>query len=105
MRQLNNYIDNNFDFTKRFLKENLDLNYQIPSATYLGWINVSPLNISMKLLQHELVKNQKVAIMDGSVYGNGGHNYLRFNLGAPKSKIEDGLNRLAKAVHAIQDTQ
>ncbi|WP_203623642.1 MULTISPECIES: MalY/PatB family protein [unclassified Lacticaseibacillus] len=101
--QLSAYIDQNFAYTKQFLADELNLDYQIPAATYLGWINIAPLGLDMTTLQHEMVTQQKVAIMDGSVYGNGGHNYLRFNLGAPKSKIEDGLNRLAKAVHALKE--
>lgn len=103
LNQLSAYIDQNFAYTKQFLADELNLNYQIPAATYLGWINIEPLGIDMTALQHEMVTKQKVAIMDGSVYGDGGHNYLRFNLGAPKSKIEDGLSRLAKAVHKLKE--
>ncbi|WP_155286883.1 MalY/PatB family protein [Lacticaseibacillus zhaodongensis] len=103
LNQLSAYIDGNYAYMQKFLEDELNLKYQIPAATYLGWIDISPLGIDMRDLQHEMVTKQKVAIMDGSVYGNGGHNYLRFNLGAPRSKIEDGLNRLAKAVHALQN--
>ena len=102
LNQLSAYVDANFAYMQEFLATELNLTYTIPNATYLGWINIAPLGLEMDALQHELVTKQKVAIMDGSVYGNGGQNYLRFNLGAPKSKIEDGLNRLAKAVHALQ---
>jgi cystathionine beta-lyase len=40
--------------------------------------------------------------MDGRVYGVGGAEHLRFNLGAPRVKIADGLERLAKAVEALR---
>lgn len=96
------YIDSNFDYMKGILHDELNIDYEIPDATYLGWIDISSLNIDMELLQNELVKNEKVAIMDGRVYGNGGSNHLRMNLGAPQSKIKDGLNRLVKAVNNIK---
>jgi cystathionine beta-lyase len=100
--QLNTYLDGNFAYLKQFLADRLDLNYVIPQATYLAWIDIKPLGISMADLQHELVTHQKVAIMDGQIYGVGGMNHLRFNLGAPRSKVESGLERLARAVEALR---
>ena len=100
--ELREYIDNNFIFMRDLLKSKLQLDYQIPDATYLGWIDITGLGVSMEDLQAELVKNEKVAIMDGRVYGNGGLNHLRMNLGAPRSKVEDGLNRLVEAVNNLK---
>lgn len=100
---LRKYIDDNFLFMQNLLSSELQLDYQIPNATYLGWIDISDFGVSMEDLQDELVKNEKVAIMDGRVYGNGGDNHLRMNLGAPRSKIEDGLNRLVKAVNTLKE--
>lgn len=102
LEQLNQYLDKNFEYVKRFLNEELGLKYEIPQATYLAWIDTSPLNISMAELQENLVKKQKVAIMDGKVYGNGGAQHLRLNLGAPRSKIIDGLNRLKFAIKCFE---
>lgn len=98
LNQLNDYIDGNFVYTQKVLKKELKLDYKIPDATYLTWIDISPLNISMNELQKNLVNEQSVAIMDGRVYGNGGANHLRFNEGAPRKKIEDGLARLIKGI-------
>lgn len=103
--QLNDYLDANFEYTKKTLKEELNLNFNIPEATYLGWIDISPLGIPMADLQKNLVENQSVAIMDGRVYGNGGSHYLRFNVGAPRQKIVDGLNGLIKAVKMLKNSQ
>ena len=80
------------------MNDEVGLNYEIPQATYLSWIDISPLDIPMNELQENLIKKQKVAIMDGKVYGNGGANHLRLNLGASRSKIIDGLQRLKAAV-------
>ncbi|KRL61645.1 MalY/PatB family protein [Latilactobacillus fuchuensis] len=101
--QLNDYIDDNFKYMAAFLKKELDIDYPIPNATYLGWIDIQSLGISMADLQKELVEKQRVAIMDGQIYGYGGSNHLRYNLGAPRSKIEIGLNKLAAAVRAIKN--
>lgn len=103
LNQLCDYIDGNYAYLKKYLEEEVGLDYQIPAATYLAWIDISPLGITMPQLQDEMVHGQKVAIMDGRVYGNGGANHLRFNLGAPRSKVEEGLRRLATAVKAVRN--
>ena len=100
--QLNEYLDGNFAYLKQFLAERLDYHYEIPDATYLAWIDIKPFGVSMADLQNELVRHQKVAIMDGQIYGVGGVDHLRFNLGAPRSKVEAGLKRLTKAIEALQ---
>ncbi|MBP2058217.1 cystathionine beta-lyase [Lactobacillus colini] len=102
LNQLNEYIDDNFKLTKNLLKERLNIDYKIPDATYLSWIDISPLKIPMNVLQDNMINKQNVAIMDGQIYGNGGTNYLRFNEGAPQSKIKDGLERFIKAVEELK---
>jgi cystathionine beta-lyase len=102
LNQLNHYIDSNFSYMASFLEEQLGLHYPVPQATYLAWLDTKPLGIPMPLLQEEMVTHQKVAIMDGRVYGNGGKGYLRLNLGAPRPKIEEGLRRFAAAVKVLQ---
>lgn len=102
LNQLCDYIDGNFAYLQKFLKDELGLDYQIPAGTYLAWIDITPLGITMPALQDEMIHHQKVAIMDGRMYGNGGAHYLRFNLGAPRSKVAEGLKRLAAAVKVVQ---
>lgn len=100
--QLRTYIDGNFEYLQKFLKDKLNIDYKIPEATYLGWIDISNSGIEMDELQYEMVEHQNVAIMDGKVYGNGGANHLRFNLGASEIKIQNGLDRLYKAFAVVQ---
>lgn len=100
--QLSAYLDNNFAFMQKFLKEKLDYDYTIPDATYLGWLDITQMGVKMEPLQKALIYEQGVAIMDGRIYGQGGKNHLRFNLGAPISKIEDGLVRLERAVKSVK---
>ncbi|WP_125702247.1 MalY/PatB family protein [Lacticaseibacillus daqingensis] len=99
--QLNAYLDANFTFMTQFLATRLNYAYTVPHATYLAWLDIRPLGVDMAALQAELVDHQQVAIMDGRVYGKGGANHLRFNLGAPRTKVVDGLNRLRRAVDQL----
>lgn len=70
------------------------LNWQLPAATYLAWIDLNPLGIDEQALQQRLIHQHKVAIMPGSTYGAASRGYLRLNAGCPRSKLDDGLDRL-----------
>lgn len=74
------------------------LNWQPPAATYLAWIDLTPLGIDEQTLQHRLIHQYKVAIMPGSTYGEASRGYLRLNAGCPRSKLDDGLDRLIAAL-------
>lgn len=98
LNELNQYIDGSFQLMTDILKENPRIITYIPEATYLAWMDLSNIPLSMDELQHILVHQEKVAIMRGDTYGREGDHYLRLNLGAPREKILDGLERLLRAV-------
>lgn len=77
------------------------LNWQPPQATYLAWIDTAPLAIDDVALQQRLIQQHKVAIMPGSTYGSASRSYLRLNAGCPRSKLDDGLDRLVAALQSF----
>lgn len=102
LTEMNDYIDENIKYTREFLEDNCsNLSLVNPEATYLLWINCSELNVSMDKFQEVLINDAKVAIMDGRVYGGNGKNFLRLNVGCPKSKLQEGLNRLKMAYDIV----
>ncbi|HBC7432378.1 MalY/PatB family protein [Enterobacter bugandensis] len=98
---------------RRYLEENLlyiaqelnsafpKLNWQPPEATYLAWIDLRPLNIDDRALQKVLIEQQKVAIMPGYTYGNEGNGFVRLNAGCPRSKLEQGVQRLITGINTL----
>lgn len=100
---LNQTVDENFSELKKILAADRRIQFTVPEATYLGWINIEDLPYTMDELQQVLVKQEKVAIMKGETYGPEGQHYLRFNLGAPKEKIIDGATRLMKAIRHLEN--
>lgn len=77
------------------------LNWQPPEATYLAWIDLRPLNIDDRSLQKVLIEQQKVAIMPGYTYGDEGNGFVRLNAGCPRSKLEQGVQRLIAGINAL----
>ena len=98
LRNLNKYIDGNFQMVKQKLQDAPYISFDIPEATYLAWIELTGLPVSMDQLQSVLVHEEKVAIMRGDAYGIEGAHYLRLNLGAPREKVEEGINRLLRGI-------
>lgn len=90
----------------RYVAEQLNaafpqLNWQPPQATYLAWIDLSALGIDDKALQKVLIEQQKVAIMPGYTYGVEGNGYVRLNAGCPRSKLEQGVERLIAGIRTL----
>ena len=90
----------------RYIAEKLNstfpsLHWQPPEATYLAWIDLRPLNIDDNALQKVLIEQQKVAIMPGFTYGAEGNGFVRLNAGCPRSKLEQGVQRLIAGITTL----
>ncbi|CAM8037237.1 MalY/PatB family protein [Enterobacter hormaechei] len=99
---LRTYLEENL----RYIADELNaafptLNWQPPEATYLAWIDLSPLGIDDNTLQNVLIEQQKVAIMPGYTYGDEGKGYVRLNAGCPRSKLEQGVKRLIAGINTL----
>ena len=102
IEQLNEYIRGNMKFLEDFIKENLpDFHFHRPDATYLAWIDCRDVPFTSDEIQDALVNVGGVAIMKGETYGSNGKKYLRMNLGCPRSKLQEGLQRFKKAMDAL----
>lgn len=102
LEALRTYLDGNLHFVAHQLNHAFpSLNWQPPEATYLAWIDLRALNLDDKLLQNELIEQQKVAIMPGNVYGKEGDGFVRLNVGCPRSKLELGVERLIAGIRTL----
>jgi cysteine-S-conjugate beta-lyase len=97
--ELRQYLTANRDFIVEYIGKNLNgLRTTTPDATYLSWFDCTPLNLSDPY--HFFLKEAKVALNDGVAFGTGGRGFVRFNFGTSRSQIEEGLNRMRKAIEA-----
>ncbi|MHA0863290.1 MalY/PatB family protein [Enterobacter wuhouensis] len=96
------YLEENLHYIARELNGAFPkLNWQPPEATYLAWIDLSPLGIDDGALQKVLIEQEKVAIMPGYTYGEEGNGYVRLNAGCPRSKLEQGVTRLIAGINTL----
>ncbi len=104
--QFNAYIYDNMKLVEDFVKKELpDFQFKKPDGTYLAWIDARNVPFTSEEIQDALVNIGHVAIMKGEIYGANGKKYLRMNLGCPRSKIIEGLNRMKLAMDDLYNRQ
>ncbi|MBI9037332.1 MAG: PatB family C-S lyase [Bacteroidales bacterium] len=97
--ELLDYLKKNIDFVEDFLKNNIpEIKICRPEATYMIWLDCSDLNMDDKILKRFFIKETKIGLNDGSVFGIGGEGFQRMNIACPLSVIEQALFRLKNAL-------
>lgn len=97
------YLEQNLHYVAQELHRAFpNLGWQPPDATYLAWIDLRPLAIDEHALQKVLIEQQKVAIMPGYTYGEEGKGFVRLNAGCPRSKLEQGVQRLINGIQSLR---
>ena len=70
-------------------------------ATYLIWLDCRDLNLTQEELVNFFINKAKLALNDGSTFGDEGMGYMRMNLGCPRSVLEQALLQLKDAVDSL----
>ncbi|MBY6201911.1 pyridoxal phosphate-dependent aminotransferase [Maritalea mobilis] len=71
-------------------------------ATYLSWVDFSGTGMSREEFTTRVEKEAGIAANHGPTFGKGGETWMRFNLAAPRSVIEDAAGRLQSAFADLQ---
>ncbi len=101
--QLNVYLWENYQALKTFFKDNLpQLEVIDLEGTYLVWVNVRATGMSGNELTEKLLKEGKVFVNRGSMYGKTtGEDYIRINIAMPRSLMLEGLKRMKDVIDKI----
>jgi len=71
-------------------------------ATYLAWVDFEGTGMTREEFTQRVTETAQIAANYGPTFGKGGETFLRFNLGAPRSVIEDAVGRMQKAFADLQ---
>lgn len=98
LNELRVYLKENRDFVVDYLTENFpDARFTIPQATYLQWIDFSEYVRIGKMDKKPydfFLENAKVALGNGKIFDEDCENYVRLNFAAPRSMVQEGLQRM-----------
>ena len=72
-----------------------------PEGTFLAWLDCRALGLDPGELERLLLSKGRLVLSQGHTFGPGGEGFVRMNLGCPRSMLEDGLGRLARAVRSL----
>lgn len=102
LNQLKEYLVENLDFVRDYLKENIPKVKLIePEGTYLIWLDFREMGLSKDELEDLIVNKAKLWLDSGAVFGEDGIGYQRINIACPRATLEKALMQLKAAVDNI----
>ncbi len=96
--ELNQYLWGNYQVLCDFIGENIP-QWKVCrlEGTYLPWVDISAMGINSQELCDQLLREAKVWINPGTMYGSQtGEGYVRFNIATQRSRLKDALQRIKK---------
>ena len=92
------YLEGNIRCVKDFLTKNLPLVRLIePEGTYLLWLDFTRYGLTDDELDEIIIRHGRLWLDSGYIFGTGGSGFQRINIACPRSVLQKGLERLAKA--------
>ena len=101
LQQLNSYLEQNYTLLTGFLRKAVPGAVISPlDATYLVWIDFAFLGKDEAGLKRFMIEEASLGMNDGPMFGPGGKNHQRMNIGTTREVLSKGLEQLANAVVA-----
>ena len=102
LEELLTYLEGNLNYLMKYFEDRIpDIKPIRPEATYLIWLDCSKLGLEGKDLVDFFVNKAKVGVNPGFKFGKSGRNFVRLNIGCPRSTLEEGLRRIEEAVKSL----
>ena len=102
LEELKHYLAINYNYLKTYFNEYLpEFPVVILEGTYLVWVDCSILKRRSKEIVEILLKDEKLWVNEGSMYGEAGEGFIRLNIACPRQVLIDGLGRLKRGLKEI----
>ncbi|WP_026527064.1 MalY/PatB family protein [Butyrivibrio sp. VCD2006] len=99
MDELNDYIQDNLDFARDFLKKNLpEIKLIEPEGTYLIWLDFSEVTTDRRELAKLIVEEAKLWLDPGIVFSRQTDLFERINIACTRKTLEKALLQLKDAI-------
>ncbi|MDI7276303.1 MAG: PatB family C-S lyase [Anaerolineae bacterium] len=96
------YLEANRDYLLRELPARLPgVRMARPEGTFLAWLDCRNAGIPGNPAEFFLQRAQ-VAVNDGATFGQGGEGFVRLNFGCPRALLDEGLQRMQRALEGLQ---
>lgn len=103
LEELKQYLWANYTYLKAYFQEHLPRFPVVrPEGTYLVWVDCAVLQRPSREIVQTLLKEEKLWVNEGSLYGEAGEGFIRINIACPRQTLTDGLHRLKKGLDATR---
>lgn len=93
------YLEDTRDFAADFIAREIpQIKLIKPEATYLLWLDCRALGMTDARLRDFFVRECKIGMNPGTVFGEGGSGFMRMNIGTTKARIADALMAIKKGL-------
>lgn len=93
------YIEGNVDFVHDYCRDHIPgIEVVKPQASFLVWLDCRGLGLSHEEVVDLFINKARLAMNEGSMFGEAGRCHMRFNMGSPRSVLEQALRQLEAAV-------
>ena len=73
-----------------------------PQASFLAWLDFSALGLEHSALIDMLVNDAHLAMNDGAMFGTGGKQHSRLNVGTQRAVLEQAMTQLKEAIDKLK---
>ena len=102
-RQMLSHIEGNIDYVDTFLKEHIPAVRLIkPQASFLAWLDFSAVGLEHSALIDMLLNDAHLAMNDGAMFGTGGEQHTRLNVGTQRAVLEQAMTQLKEAIDKLK---
>lgn len=93
------YIAENYEYMRTFCAGHLpDFPITKLEGTYLVWMDCRKLGMPSEKIEEELLDKVKLWLNAGTMYGDAGEGFMRWNIACPRARLEEGLKRFLSFV-------
>jgi cystathionine beta-lyase len=93
------YLEANRDHVTEYVSDRLPgITMSKPDGTYLAWLDCRAAKLPNDDPYTFFLEKAKVALNDGTAFGAGGQGFARLNFACPRSLLDEGLDRMRRAL-------
>lgn len=99
LHELIKYLQGNYTYLRAWFESYLPAFNVLPlEGTYLVWVDCRHLKRTSDELCRLLLRDARVLLNSGTMYGAAGEGFLRINIACPRARLIDALERIQKVL-------
>lgn len=105
LRQVLEYVEGNLEYLNAYVAEYIpQIEVIQPEGTYLVWLDCRKLHLECMDLKELMLKQAKVYLDDGFIFGPEGEGFERINIACPRKILVEALDRIRQVISGLPES-